>query len=104
MLRKIIFIISVVFILSGCVLKPYKMDVQQGNIFDQTVTNQLQIGMTKPAVEDLLGTPMLDDPADDNWDYVSSSQIRGGKMVTKILTLQFKKGKLIKIQTGTSKK
>jgi len=80
------------------------MDVQQGNIFDQTVTNQLQIGMTKTAVENLLGTPMLDDPADDNWDYVSSNQIRGGKMVAKILTLQFKKGKLIKIQTGTSKK
>ena len=80
------------------------MDVQQGNVFDQSIIKQLQIGMTKTAVENLLGTPILDDPADDNWDYVSSNQVHGGIITTKILTLQFKKGKLINIQTNTSKK
>ena len=54
-------------------LQPYRMEIQQGNLFDQSTLEQVKIGMTKKQVRFLLGTPLVSDPFHtDRWDYFYS--------------------------------
>ena len=54
--------------LGGCV---YRLDVQQGNLLDQTDIEAIQPGMTRSQVRYLLGTPVAVDPfRTDRWDYM----------------------------------
>jgi outer membrane protein assembly factor BamE len=54
-------------LLGGCI---YHIDVQQGNLLDQSAIDQVKVGMTRSQVEFLLGTPTIIDPFHDNrWDY-----------------------------------
>ncbi len=51
-------------------LRPYRPDVQQGNIITKDMVDQLRPGMTRDQVRFLLGTPMLTDIFHQNrWDY-----------------------------------
>jgi outer membrane protein assembly factor BamE len=53
--------------LSACV---YRIDIQQGNLLEQTDIDQVQVGMTRSQVQFLLGTPMVTDSFHrDRWDY-----------------------------------
>lgn len=53
--------------LSGCV---YRIDIQQGNLLEESVIEQVEIGMTRSQVQFLLGTPMVSDTFHhDRWDY-----------------------------------
>lgn len=83
--------------LAGCGLV-YKVDVQQGNLFDKATVDSLKPGMTKRQVLLVMGSPAIVSPFDaDRWDYVSS--IRRGRHVMdeKDLTLYFKDDALVKI-------
>ena len=54
--------------LAGCV---YRVDVQQGNLLDDTNVEGVKPGMTRSQVRFLLGTPVVaDDFHRDRWDYV----------------------------------
>jgi outer membrane protein assembly factor BamE len=54
--------------LSACV---YRVDVQQGNLLDQTDIDAVQIGMTRSQVRFLLGTPVAGTGfRQDRWDYM----------------------------------
>lgn len=54
--------------LSACV---YRLDVQQGNLLDETDVDAVQVGMTRNQVRFLLGTPVARDPfSADRWDYM----------------------------------
>ena len=54
-------------------LQPYRMEIQQGNLFDQSTLEQVKVGMTKKQVRFLLGTPLVNDPFHANrWDYFYS--------------------------------
>lgn len=49
----------------------YRVEIQQGNVIDQPMLAQLEIGMTKEQVSFILGTPVLIDPFNNNrWDYI----------------------------------
>lgn len=51
-------------------LKPYKIDIQQGNYVTQEMVAKLQPGMTRSQVRFALGTPLIVDPfRSDRWDY-----------------------------------
>ena len=53
---------------AGCV---YRIDVQQGNLLDDTDIEEVKTGMTRSQVRFLLGTPMVEDAFHkDRWDYV----------------------------------
>ena len=59
-------------LLDAC-LQPYRMEIQQGNIFEQSTLDQVKVGMTKKQVRFLLGTPLVSDPFHANrWDYFYS--------------------------------
>ena len=55
-------------VIPACV---YRVDVQQGNLLDDTDIDVIQPGMTRSQVRFLLGTPIVEDSFHRNrWDYV----------------------------------
>lgn len=62
-------------------IKPYKLDVQQGNVVTSKMLLQLRPGMTKSQVRFIMGTPLIQDSFHGNrWDY--AYQLReGGKLI-----------------------
>ncbi len=52
---------------SACV---YRIEIQQGNLLEDSDVNQVEVGMTRSQVQFLLGTPMVSDSFHrDRWDY-----------------------------------
>jgi len=48
----------------------YKIDVEQGNIVTQEMVDQLKPGMSRRQVRFIMGTPLIEDPFNqDRWDY-----------------------------------
>ena len=61
-------IVGCLLLAGGCV---YRIDVQQGNLLEETDIAAVQPGMTRSQVRFLLGTPMIDDSFhQDRWDYM----------------------------------
>ncbi|WP_199098379.1 outer membrane protein assembly factor BamE [Dyella sp. ASV21] len=75
----------------------YTPDVQQGNLLDKKNVDQLQPGMTKRQVLVLMGSPSVNSPFNQNqWDYVSTQQHRGGPIKIRTLTLTFNNDVLVR--------
>ncbi|KMQ80859.1 Outer membrane lipoprotein SmpA [Candidatus Burkholderia pumila] len=52
-------------------ITPYRITVVQGNFVSQEAANQIQVGMSRDQVKQLLGTPLLMDMFHaDRWDYM----------------------------------
>lgn len=91
-MRVLILIFAVCLGLAGCKsmpsfsvpsLKPYKIDIQQGNYIDPANVAQLKPGMTRAQVRFVMGTPLLTDIFhNERWDYVYSDQ-KAGKVVAR---------------------
>ena len=59
-------------------IKPYKLDVQQGNVVTSKMLLQLRPGMTKSQVRFIMGTPLIQDSFHGNrWDYVYQMREKG---------------------------
>lgn len=59
-------------------LEPYKVDVVQGNVVTQEIMAQIQPGLGRMQVKEILGTPLLADPFHtDRWDYVFTIRRQG---------------------------
>jgi outer membrane protein assembly factor BamE len=91
--------------LSGCGfvpqipgVKPYRIDIQQGNYVSQDMVAQLRPGMSKEQVRLVLGTPLLTDVFHaDRWDYVYWRDRPGEKRESRKLTVHFEDGKLARL-------
>lgn len=84
--------------LAGCGFI-YKVDTQQGNLFDKATVEALKEGMSKRQVLLVMGSPSVISPFDQNrWDYVSTMRRGRNKMESKDLTLYFKDDALVKIE------
>ena len=56
----------------------YKLTILQGVILDIKEVNQLQLGMSKQSVMNLIGSPSIIDPFHQyQWDYINHSTIDG---------------------------
>ncbi len=56
----------------------YKPSVMQGSVLDINEVNQLQVGMSKEMVMNLIGSPSIIDPFHQfQWDYINHSTIDG---------------------------
>jgi outer membrane protein assembly factor BamE len=82
-------------------VSPYKMDIRQGNFVTPDMREKLKIGMTKPQVRYVLGTPMINDAFHGNrWDYVYRLE-RDGKVIEKQdMTLYFEGENLARVVDG----
>ncbi len=58
--------------LSACAMtRVYRIDIPQGTPLTQAQVQQIQIGMGRDQVRELLGTPSITDPMQPNrWDYL----------------------------------
>ncbi len=62
-------------------IKPYKLDVQQGNVVTSKMLLQLRPGMTQSQVRFIMGTPLVQDSFHGKrWDYVYQMR-EGGKII-----------------------
>jgi outer membrane protein assembly factor BamE len=68
----------------------YKMDIQQGNILEPEEVEQIQVGMTKSQVDELLGMPISRDTfKHDRWVFVYSLKKNHEPVELRHLTLYF---------------
>ena len=77
----------------------YKLDIQQGNLFNKSLVDSLKPGMSKRQVTLVMGSPSIISSFDQNrWYYVSTMRRGNGRMETKDLTLFFENDSLAKIE------
>lgn len=80
-------------------IKPYKIDVQQGNYVTQEMLAKLKPGMTRSQVRFALGTPLIVDPfRNDRWDYFYMMHKRGELAEQRAVTIVFRGDELLRIE------
>ncbi|MEC7596268.1 MAG: outer membrane protein assembly factor BamE [Pseudomonadota bacterium] len=56
----------------------YKPTIMQGSVLEMNEVDQLQLGMSKEMVINLIGSPSIIDPFHQyQWDYINHSSIEG---------------------------
>ncbi len=90
--------------LTGCgssvpMIKPFKMDIQQGNVVTSKMLLQLKPGMTKSQVRYIMGTPLIVDSFHkDRWDYFYQMRQAGKVIEQRRVILDFEKDLLTKVR------
>lgn len=80
-------------------IKPYKMDIQQGNVVTPKMMMQLRPGMTKAQVRFVMGTPLIADSFHANrWDYFYRMQKSGKIIEQRRVILDFEDEKLKRVR------
>ena len=107
-MNKIILIIAFSIIISGCAKHAdgsfkiplvYRVDIQQGNVIEQSMIDKLKPGMDKAKVRFIMGTPLLVDPFHSNrWEYIYSLEPGDGERVQRQVTVFFKDDKLTHLE------
>jgi outer membrane protein assembly factor BamE len=102
-------VIALILLLTGCsvvqgfTLRPYRMNVQQGNFLEARDVDQVQVGMTRTQVRFLIGTPMVADPFNaERWDYVF--YFRPGRTreeISSLMTVWFEEDLVVRIDRPT---
>lgn len=81
-------------------LKPFKLEIQQGNVVTSKMLLQLRPGMTKSQVRYIMGTPLIVDSFHNNrWDYIFQLRQSGKITEQKRVILQFE-NELLKTVRG----
>ena len=79
----------------------YKPTIIQGSVLEIQAVEKLQIGMSKSAVMNLIGSPSIIDPFHQyQWDYIHHSTITGEQVIYYRLTLIFDEDVLTEIDTS----
>jgi outer membrane protein assembly factor BamE len=90
--------------LTGCgstvpIVKPFKMDIQQGNVVTSKMLLQLKPGMTKSQVKFIMGTPLIVDSFHTNrWDYFYQMRQAGKIKEQRRVILEFEKELLTRVR------
>ncbi|UNK43896.1 outer membrane protein assembly factor BamE [Luteimonas sp. S4-F44] len=94
-MKNVILVSALVLATSGCALV-YKQPIYQGNLIEQSAVEQLQVGMGKPQVEALLGSPSIADPFHhQRWDYTATQRVgRSSHTEMKNFTVYFENDQL----------
>ncbi|HLE65653.1 MAG TPA: outer membrane protein assembly factor BamE [Burkholderiales bacterium] len=96
------FILAALPALAACsppsLVRPYRMEIQQGNYISQEMVSQLKLGMSKEQVRFVLGTPLVTDIFHvDRWDYVYFRDIQGRGREERKIAVVFEDGKLARV-------
>lgn len=102
-MRRFLILLAVLCVSCGTALptvKPYKLDVQQGNVVTSAMLLQLRPGMTKSQVRFIMGTPLIQDGFHANrWDYVYQLRESGKVIEQRRVILDFE-NELLKTVRG----
>jgi outer membrane protein assembly factor BamE len=72
-------------------MRPYRIDIQQGNFVSREMVAQLRPGLTRDQVRFVLGTPLLNDMFHDNrWDYDFRLAKGNGEVMASRVSVFFK--------------
>ena len=83
-------------------LKPYRIDIQQGNFVSKEMVAQLKPGMTRDQVRFVLGTPLLADVFhSDRWDYEFRLAKGNGELMSSRVSVFFKDNLLERYEGGS---
>lgn len=97
-----IFAAGAAFTLAGCNFNSYvyRPDVHQGNLITSEMLSQLEIGMTQPQVQFMLGEPLIRSALHQNrWDYTYYMNPRRGDIKLRHVSVIFDaEGRLAKIE------
>ena len=102
-MRQLLSSALLIVAVSGCpavvdFVKPYRIDVRQGNYVTQDMVSQLKPGMSRDQVRFVLGTPLVSDIFHaDRWDYVYRFQPGKGVAQERRLTVIFEEGRLVRL-------
>lgn len=104
-MRRIFFSLFVLSLLSAsCTsalpsFKPYKMDIQQGNVVTSKMMLQLRPGMSKSQVRFIMGTPLIQDSFHSNrWDYFYQMRKDGKIIEQRRVILDFENEVLLRVR------
>lgn len=98
-----IYLIIIAFLFTACgsgipSVKPYKLEIQQGNVVTSKMLLQLRPGMTQSQVRYIMGTPLLQDSFhSDRWDYFYQMRERGRVIDQRRVILRFENNLLDKV-------
>lgn len=98
--------VCVALLVAGCsgsswipTLKPYRIDIQQGNAVTRQMIAKLKPGMTRAQVRFALGTPLVVDPFHaDRWDYVYYYDKPGAPREYRHVVVVFKDDRLDRLE------
>lgn len=83
-------------------IKPYRMDIQQGNIVTSKMLMQLKPGMSKSQARFVMGTPLLQDSFHgDRWDYFYQYRKDGKIVQQRRVILEFENEQLKRVRGDT---
>ena len=84
------------------VVTPYRIEIVQGNVVTQEVMAQIQPGLGRAQVREILGTPLLTDLFhEDRWDYVFTIARQGIAPQQRRVTVFFKDNVVERFEAGT---
>lgn len=98
------FLVFIICLLTACgsalpTVKPYKMEIQQGNVVTSKMLLQLRPGMTKSQVRFIMGTPLVVDSFHKNrWDYFYQLRQAGKIVEQRRVILEFEKDLLARVR------
>jgi outer membrane protein assembly factor BamE len=82
------------------IIKPYRIDIVQGNVVTREQASQVRLGMTRAQVRDILGSPMVTDVFHgDRWDYVFMMDRPGVEVQRRSYVVHFTEDRLIGMDT-----
>ena len=77
-------------------LKPYKVDIVQGNYVTNSMVSNLSKGQSRDQVRALLGTPLIIDPFRKNrWDYIFLINRGSGKRLIHRFMVMFENDRVV---------
>lgn len=80
-------------------IKPFKLEIQQGNVVTSEMLLKLRPGMTKSQVQFILGTPLLIDSFHTNrWDYFYQLRKQGEIVSQRRVILDFDGEALVRVR------
>ena len=84
-------------LLAGCI---YRINIQQGNLLEEDSIDQVTVGMSRSAVQFLLGTPMVADAFhQDRWDYAYYLRVgRSRDVVERWLVVTFEDDQVVSLE------
>jgi outer membrane protein assembly factor BamE (lipoprotein component of BamABCDE complex) len=92
----------VAVLLACCIVEAciYRINIQQGNVIEQEAVDQVQVGMSRSAVQFLLGTPMVADSFhEERWDYTYYfRQGRSRSIERRWLVVYFEDDRVVRIE------
>ena len=102
--RCLILALLSIFVVSACeswLPDAHRPEITLGNVIRPPALEKIQLGMTRPEIATILGTPVLIDPFRTNrWDYIYRYYPRGRtseSLIESRVTLFFEDDVLVKI-------